>query len=587
MPKSTLYWTIYVFIIFILACRNDSPITDTDLEPTPPVITIESAVLGSVTDPAGNALEGALLTLGNSQTTSDENGYFQLTGTTDEANAIIKVEKMGYFDAWHAFEPFANDIARTKIRLTPRTNPFNLDAGQGGEITFENAKVDFSSGGFIDENGNEYTGSVSIYTTYLDPTDPDLHTFMPGNLTGFNAENRLQLLQTFGMINVELEGENGQALQISESATIEMKVPGSLIGQAPATIPLWYFDEDRQRWVEEGSATLQGDTYVGLVSHFSFWNCDVPNDFINLSGRAFLGESGSSLRVCITDIENNDRRCTQTSVNDGYFEGGVPNDALLLLEFFAECGDPVFSETIGPFSNDATVGPYELDVTHDWAVVRGQVVNCEGNPVTYGYVLAKWNSSLSGAFSLNESGEFSVYINTCGDTDITLRAVDSENLKTGDQVTFQLTADLDAGTLEACENDIVTGLYYNYNGTSYVVPNAIVTDLPDAPINNFPYYGFEAIDDQGNGNIIFHRIGLLEFSEGEFLYGVEDSIVGSPDIHISVTAHPILFQGENIFLIENGRQSGELVIFEIEDVLINAYGIDYPGSSIRVVGLIE
>ena len=36
------------------------------------------------------------------------------------------------------------------------------------------------------------------------------------------------------------------------------------------------FDEDKGYWIEDGTAILQGDKYVGTVTHFSFWNCDIP-----------------------------------------------------------------------------------------------------------------------------------------------------------------------------------------------------------------------------------------------------------------------------------------------------------------------
>ena len=70
-------------------------------------------------------------------------------------------------------------------------------------------------------------------------------------------------------------------------ADIVMPVPSEILNSAPATIPLWHFDEDLGSWVEEGQATLVNGEYVGQVSHFSFWNYDVPSNFIHLSGSIF------------------------------------------------------------------------------------------------------------------------------------------------------------------------------------------------------------------------------------------------------------------------------------------------------------
>ena len=46
---------------------------------------------------------------------------------------------------------------------------------------------------------------------------------------------------------------------------------------APATIPLWSFNETTGIWQEEGSATKVRNAYVGNVSHFSWWNCDLQS----------------------------------------------------------------------------------------------------------------------------------------------------------------------------------------------------------------------------------------------------------------------------------------------------------------------
>jgi photosystem II stability/assembly factor-like uncharacterized protein len=68
-------------------------------------------------------------------------------------------------------------------------------------------------------------------------------------------------------------------------------VPSSILANAPATIPLWYFDEEQGTWIEEGSATLQNGSYVGNVGHFSSWNADAPIQTSFLKGRV-LCEDG-------------------------------------------------------------------------------------------------------------------------------------------------------------------------------------------------------------------------------------------------------------------------------------------------------
>jgi len=148
--------------------------------------------------------------------------------------------------------------------------------GDGGTIeTNDGAKVTFGSNTIIDSNGNLYNGSVSVYAHWYDPTSEDLSLTMPGDLRATDALGNEVQLATFGMLAVELETPDGQPLNISEGNTAELTFPlEELADGAPNEIPLWYLDEESGIWKEEGQATKVGNTYVGEVSHFSFWNCD-------------------------------------------------------------------------------------------------------------------------------------------------------------------------------------------------------------------------------------------------------------------------------------------------------------------------
>jgi len=89
------------------------------------------------------------------------------------------------------------------------------------------------------------------------------------------ADGTAKVLQTFGMMQVELRGSGGEKLQIAKTHTaqIKMQIDASQMATAPSSIPLWHFDEAKGYWTEEGSATKVGNQYVGNVSHFSWWGC--------------------------------------------------------------------------------------------------------------------------------------------------------------------------------------------------------------------------------------------------------------------------------------------------------------------------
>src|ERR1700742_2255235 len=106
---------------------------------------------------------------------------------------------------------------------------------------------------------------------------------MPGDLRGIGSDGNETALQSFGMMDVEMVDDAGNKLQIAsgQQASLTFSIPDTLLSLAPATIPLWYFNDSSGRWIQQGSAVKQGNTYVGQVGHFTYWNCDAPMGTVN------------------------------------------------------------------------------------------------------------------------------------------------------------------------------------------------------------------------------------------------------------------------------------------------------------------
>jgi photosystem II stability/assembly factor-like uncharacterized protein len=108
----------------------------------------------------------------------------------------------------------------------------------------------------------------------------------PGNFEGESASGGTVPIESFGFITVELSnGDQSLNLASGAEATISIPISDQLKANAPAQIPLWYFDEALGRWIEEGSANNENGIYVGTVTHFSAWNVDMEMNVANLSGR--------------------------------------------------------------------------------------------------------------------------------------------------------------------------------------------------------------------------------------------------------------------------------------------------------------
>jgi photosystem II stability/assembly factor-like uncharacterized protein len=101
----------------------------------------------------------------------------------------------------------------------------------------------------------------------------------------------MTFVESFGFADINITAD-GKELKLADGkkATLTYPVAASQKANAPATIPLWYYDYDKGQWIEEGAATLEGEKYVGEVSHFTPWNIDVPIETSTLMGRVVDGD---------------------------------------------------------------------------------------------------------------------------------------------------------------------------------------------------------------------------------------------------------------------------------------------------------
>ena len=465
-----------LMLVFVIGCRKDEVITDINSNPPTPIIVefTESGIYGRIIDKNGNPINDAQVTWGTESQASDENGFFSLNSTVKEHNAILKIEKEGYFQAIQTLQTIDNVKVKTTVQLIERVQSGSLQSDAGGTVnTNEEGMINFVPNSFVDASGNAYNGSVNVFAYYLDPTIDDLKEVMPGNLTAVNAENTPQLLTSYGMMNVELEDDAGNPLQLSANAILTTPVPSSLQGQAPESIPLWYFDTTAGTWREEGTATLQGDVYLGEVAHFTWWNCDVPSNFIYLEGQVDGGVEGTPvLTIKLTEISSNTSGEMDT-YDKGNFAGPVPINQTLLLEVFSSCGDLLHSEEIGPFSEDTELPIIPIDLSSlNWLSFSGTLVDCTGNVVTNGYLaLNATNSSINEVLIPDNQGNVSITFADCADGEVSYFGIDLVSLEGSTAATITLTEDTQVGNIQACGNEVTEAFDITIDGeTSTWVP---------------------------------------------------------------------------------------------------------------------
>lgn len=448
---------------------NNGPITGTNALYSGSVI--QSTIGGQVVDESGNPLANASVTIGNKSTSTNVEGNFLIqNANVDSERAYVKVSKSGYFLGSRAVNPSSSASSYVKIKLLSRTIIGSLNASNGGTINVSGgASIIFQEGDISLENGSPYNGNVHVYAKYIDPTRPDLGEVMPGNLAAINENGDAVMLQTFGMLAVELEGSNGEALNVTPGRTAQLKMPIATAqnSNAPSNIPLWYFNEVSGNWQEEGSALREGNYYIGNVSHFTIWNCDYPYSMKTVKMRI---ESGGqpivNTQVQVTDQGNTFTHGYTFTDSNGEIEELVPGDLAVKFIVRDECGNEAYSQNVNPGLTDVDFGTIQISppgTTHFSATVQ----NCSGAVVPHAIIAVDLGQNTVYLTANNNGVVNSVFL-TCNVTNVEITAYDPVSAIQSTPTNYSVAPNMQVGTLLLCSQ---ADEYFTFtaNGLTYSI----------------------------------------------------------------------------------------------------------------------
>lgn len=436
-----------------------------------------SLVSGFVTNDNNNAVMGATVRLGTNTVTTDKYGYFEFRNTeVIKTAALVTVTHSGYFNGIKTFIGANNKGAFFRVKLIPKTTAGSFNAATGGSVQLTNGlRITLPASGVMNANTLAYyTGNVSVSASWLDPSSLDLPLTMPGDLRGISTDGALKALTTYGMIAVELRGSAGELLQVAtgSKAGIEMPIPPTHIATAPATIPLWYFDEAKGLWKEEGQATKTGSSYIGDVSHFSFWNCDVPNNYVQLTCtiQDNNGNPVAHAYVRLSETGNPNNAAGGFTDSAGYVGGAVPPNKTLVMNVYASysCFTPAYTQSVTTTNQNIALGVINIPAG-TLASVSGNLTTCNNTPVTDGYIMMLYNNQYFRK-TVTAAGAFNFTTALCGASQpVSFVAVDNAAQQQGSLVNYTLvTGNNPVGTLQACGTAIPEFLNYSINGGATV-----------------------------------------------------------------------------------------------------------------------
>ena len=380
------------------------------------------ALSGIVRDASGTPIEGVSIVSGSSAATTNTDGFFefdqiQVVSVLND-RSVVRFSKAGYFDVVRSMD--ADDDAAdgaswevvmckkenndfTSIKTYSSSSDQTLQAGE--------MKIDMPQDGYkVDGTGAGYTGKVKSEMVYLDPNNERFSEMMPGgDLAAVRSDNSSAQLVSYGMTDLNMYAENGDKLQLKEGskAKLTFPIPAGMGENPPASIPLWSFNEKTGLWEEEGSATLQGNVYVGEVAHFSWVNLDYPEKQGTVYGyvKDDTGKVLPGVRLSIGQL-----LASTVSKSDGYYSHEVPANtdfSITVKDLYYGGINQNVSVKVSALSPGES---RKVDITLPHLVrVYGKVMNERGDGIRSS-VWVQTDKAKTEVLQTDKDGKFNVYV---------------------------------------------------------------------------------------------------------------------------------------------------------------------------------
>lgn len=380
------------------------------------------ALSGIVRDASGTPIEGVSIVSGSSVATTNTDGFFEFDQiqvvSVQNDRSVVRFSKAGYFDVVRSMD--ADDDAAdgaswevvmckkenndfTSIKTYSSSSDQTLQAGE--------MKIDMPQDGYkVDGTGAGYTGKVKSEMVYLDPNNERFSEMMPGgDLAAVRSDNSSAQLVSYGMTDLNMYAENGDKLQLKDGckAKLTFPIPAGMDKNPPASIPLWSFNEKTGLWEEEGSAQLQGNVYVGEVTHFSWVNLDDPEKQGTVYGyvKDDTGKVLPGVRLNIGQLLTS----TVTQSN-GYYSHDVPANTdfcITVKDLYYGGIDQKVSVKVPALSPGEK---RQVDITLPHLVrVYGKVMNERGDGIRSA-VWVQTEKTKTEVLQTDVDGNFSVYV---------------------------------------------------------------------------------------------------------------------------------------------------------------------------------
>jgi hypothetical protein len=263
--------------------REDTGIEDTGKEDTGVAPAGDAVLQGIVLSADGSPIDGVGIALSSGEEgQTDEKGLFLFEGLAEDIQTVAVFEKDGMMTTKRVFVVEEGTDRRQLVTLIERSEGQAFDSESIEDVRLDlgsNGHLTITPGSLVDSEGNAATGSATAYLTMIDVQDKAALRASPGDFQAEMADGSAAWLESFGMSEVLILNDDGEALSLADGETAELAMdiimPIKGRGEASASIPFLIFDEATGLWIEQGTGTTTDwQTYVFPIDEFGHWNAD-------------------------------------------------------------------------------------------------------------------------------------------------------------------------------------------------------------------------------------------------------------------------------------------------------------------------
>ncbi len=460
------FWLVLLCGTLLPGCEKDletATVVEEDLFPQP--TRVSASFAGHVERVsfrvgAASVDDTVRVSIGDRTTTVDDAGDWNLSDVEVEADrAFVRFEAAGYHRTSRTsiVEEGGTYTLKTDLLLVESTSLTGSEDQSLQSINEVAARASIPSGAVVNDRQETLDGDYEASLVYLDPSSESTYRRLPGDQRGINAEGAEQQLTIYGTLLFAVRQPTGEELQLSEATPASMRFPAGNAGVRSGLerLPLWRFNPERAAWIQEGSASLEGDAFVGTVSEPGFWSVAEAGNLVGITGSVRSGDTTLPVADLTVNLISNgvSRPIAQTDGAGNYaakVAGGVP----FTVSIHDACGEVLGDLNVEPIESlsrlddivltqedtyRTTVSTFEItcDSADLYSPISEIHIIQDGNDVTEGSLLDSINYYWFSHASCSDSPyEVSIFYSEARDSGVIARFTLDPGTKTDTSFNF-------------------------------------------------------------------------------------------------------------------------------------------------------